>query len=263
MKIMKSIKTKIGTAPLLLFLALCVFLAGCAKLPQDDAGAKLTRFENLRGDRYTEMFLIGGDAITKNLKGGVYNTIGLNSPTGTGDTCPAEILDKVDIEALKKEYHVLAVFKNGPRLWTLDWVDVMLGTERDFNGLKARWVTWLEVPKGIDLHKKGDAAYKNITVHRNTQFGFNKGKPVFILDDPEGNPWVMKSVSLIFDPSQTYASLNDLGSHLKLPPGWKFRVQMLDKDLVLTPDNGVAHITQDDLGNTYDRAGGTYSNFKP
>jgi hypothetical protein len=38
---------------------------------------------------------------------------------------------------------------------------------------------------------------------------------------------------------------------------------VLDKDLVLTPDNGVAHITQDDLGNTYDRAGGTYSNFKP
>jgi len=158
---------------------------------------------------------------------------------------------------------VLAVFKNGPRLWTLDWLDVTLGTERDFNGLKARWVNWLEVPKGIDLHKKGDAAYKNITVQRNTHFGFNKGKPVFILDDPEGNPWVMKSVSLIFEPSQTYASLNDLGSHLKLPPGWKFRVQMLDKDLVLTPDNGVAHITQDDLGNTYDRAGGTYSNFKP
>ena len=62
-----------------------------------------------------------------------------------------------------------------------------------------------------------------------------------------------KSVSLIFDPSQTYASLNDLGSHLKLPPGWKFRVQMLDKDLVLTPDNGVAHITQDDLGNAPDQ----------
>jgi hypothetical protein len=238
-------------------------LAGCATLPPDDAGAKLTHFEDLRGNRYTEMFLIGGNAITKNLTGGVYNTVGLNSSTSTGDSSPQALLDKVDVTDLKKQYDVLGVFKNGPRLWTLDWVDVMIGTERDFNGLKARWVNWLNVPKGVDLHKKGDAAYKNITVERNTAFGFNKGKPVFILDDPEGNPWVMKSVSLIFDPHQTYEQLEDLGSRLKPAPGWKFRVQILDKDLVLTPDHGIAHITQDDLGNTYDLAGGAYSNYKP
>ena len=33
--------------------------------------------------------------------------------------------------------------------------------------------------------------------------------------------------------------------------------------LVDTPDNGVAWIVQDNLLNTYDRAGGAYSNFKP
>lgn len=38
-----------------------------AKLPDDDAGAKLMRFENGRGQRYTEIFLIGGNAITKHL----------------------------------------------------------------------------------------------------------------------------------------------------------------------------------------------------
>jgi hypothetical protein len=38
---------------------------------------------------------------------------------------------------------------------------------------------------------------------------------------------------------------------------------MLEEDLVLTPDNGVVLITQDELGNTYDRMGGPYSNFKP
>jgi hypothetical protein len=33
---------------------------------------------------------------------------------------------------------------------------------------------------------------------------------------------------------------------------------------MLTPDkDGIAHITQDDFGNTYDRVGGPYSNFKP
>jgi hypothetical protein len=236
-------------------------LAGCSTLPQDDAGAELRRFENLRANRYTEIFLIGGNAITKNLQGGVYNTVGLNSSTGTGDSSPQALLDKVDLIALKREYDVLSVYKNGPRLWTLDWVEVMVGKERDFNGLKARWVTWLNVPKEMSSHKS--VAYKSITVERNTQFGFNKGKPVFILDDPEGNSWVMKSASLIRDPNQTYDSLKDLGSRLKPAPGWQFRVQMLDRDLVLTPDNGIAHITQDELGNTYDRVGGAYSNFKP
>ena len=39
---------------------------------------------------------------------------------------------------------------------------------------------------------------------------------------------------------------------------------VLEQDLILTPDkNGVAHITQDDFGNKYDRTGGPYSNFKP
>lgn len=66
----------------------------------------------------------------------------------------------------------------------------------------------------------------------------------------------MKSASLIEDPNQTYDSLKDLGSRLKLAPGWKFRTVVLEKDLILTGDNGNLTITQDDLGNTYDRVGG-------
>ena len=73
----------------------------------------------------------------------------------------------------------------------------------------------------------------------------------------------MKSLSLEQDKAQTYESLMNLGSKLKLPAGWKFRIAVLDKDLVLTPDNGVAWIVQDDLLNTYDRVGGAYSNFQP
>ena len=34
-------------------------------------------------------------------------------------------------------------------------------------------------------------------------------------------------------------------------------------EIFLTPDNGAAHITQDELGNTYDRVGGPYSNYQP
>ena len=232
-----------------------------AKLPQDDTGAKLMRFENVSGQRYTEIFLIGGHAIIRDINAGVYNTIGLNDPNGTGDTCPQAVLDQVDVDALKKQYDILGAFKNGPRLWTLDWVEVMVGGERDFNGLKARWVMWLDVPK--EMRKHESVAYKTIHGKRDTQLGINRGSPVFLLDDPDGNTWCMKSASLIVDPNQTYESLKDLGSRLKPAPGWKFRTEVLEKDLVLTADNGAVNITQDEIGNTYDRVGGPYSNYKP
>ena len=38
---------------------------------------------------------------------------------------------------------------------------------------------------------------------------------------------------------------------------------ILDQGVILTTDAGAAKITQDDLGNTYDRVGGAYSNYKP
>ena len=167
----------------------------------------------------------------------------------------------VDVDVLKKEYDVISVFKNGPRLWCLDWVEVMAGVERDFNGLKARWVMWLGVPK--EMRKHESVAYKQIHGKRDTQLGIDKGSPAFILDDPDGNAWVMKSASLIEDPDQTYESLKDLDGRLKPAPGWKFRAVVLDKDLVLTPDNGAVQITQDELGITYDRVGGPFSNYKP
>ena len=71
------------------------------KLPRDDAGAKLMRFEGIRGQRYTEIFLIDADQSTSQLIGGVYNTVGLNDPDGTGDTTPQAVLDGIDVDALK------------------------------------------------------------------------------------------------------------------------------------------------------------------
>ena len=232
-----------------------------AKLPHDDEGATLMRFEDVRGQRYTEIFLIGGHAITRHLVAGVYNTIGMNDPAGTGDTCPQDVLDKIDVEDLKERYDLLGAFKNGPRLWCLDWVEAMVGGEQDFSGLAARWVMWLDVPK--EMRKHESVAYKPITGKRDTQLGIGKGSPAFLLDDPDGDSWCMKSASLIVDPGQTYQSLKDLGGRLTPPPGWKFRAVTLGQDLVLTPDDGAAKITQDDLGNTYDRVGGPYSNYKP
>ena len=151
--------------------------------------------------------------------------------------------------------------RNGPRLWCLDWIEVPVGVERDFNGLRARWVTWLDVPD--EMRKHESVAYKSISVKRDTQFGIDAGSPVFLLDDPDGNSWCMKSASLIVDPDQTYESLRDLGSRLEPAEGWTFRTTLLERDLVLTADDGGALITQDELRDTYDRVGGAYSNYKP
>ncbi len=71
-----------------LFLGFCVFLTGCAKLPDDGADAKVMRFDNLRDVRYAEVFLIGGDALTHNLEAAFYNTTGLNNSEDPRNTAP-------------------------------------------------------------------------------------------------------------------------------------------------------------------------------
>lgn len=262
MAMSKGMKWGLGIVAVLAVAAAVLYPRLVVSLPPDGAEAKLNTFKGTYGHRYTEMFLIGGNAITKNLEANVYNTWGLNGSDTTGDSSPAVLLDKIDVKEIAKQYHMLAAFKNGARLWTLDWIEVQMGKELDFGGMKARWVNWLDL-RGIST-EPGAADYKNITVTRRTRFGFNKGTRISVLDDAQGNPWVMKSFSLITFPDQNFADIANLGSRLKLPAGWKFRSVVLEQDLVLTPDStGTAHITQDDFGNTYDRAGGPFSNFKP
>lgn len=257
-------KTNRKTTCLIAFaVATVALLCGCAKVPHDGDNAKTIRFDDLRDVRYAEVFLIGGNAITKNLDAVFYNSTELNNSADPRNTCPQELWDKVDPEALKKEYKVLGVFKNGPRHWVMEWIELPVGAERDFNGLKARWFGEVQLPKDVDLKKKGSTAYKPTTVARKSKMGFAKDKPVFVLEDPQGRPWVMQAYSLIVDPTQTYDSLKDLGSKLKLADGWKFRVTILKDDLEIQAVNGVAHIVQDDLGNTYDLCADGSSNFIP
>jgi len=170
---------------------------------------------------------------------------------------------KVDSETLKKQYDVLAVFKNGPRGWATDWTDTPIGAEKSFDGLKARWITEVTLPPDMDVTKKGSSAYKPTTVARKSQMGFDKGKPIFILDDPDGMPWVMQAYSLVVDPNLTYNDLQTLDKKLKLAPGWKYRVKILDQDLTIRAVNGIARLVQDDLENTYDACFETACSSKP
>jgi hypothetical protein len=230
-------------------------------LPSDDADAVLTRIDDARGQRYGEITLLAEDAATGRRFGSVYNTTGLNDPSAAGDSCPRELWEQIDPDAIAKEYDAFGTRLNGPRLWCLDWLEAMIGAERDFAGLKAHWAAWLDLTD--QQHRPGPAAYTPMISRRDTRFGFDSGSTAYVLDDPGGSSWVLKSVNLVAQPGQTYEALTGLGDRLKLPRGWAFRAVALDADLVLTPDNGTAPIIQDDLGNAYDRAGEPFSNDHP
>jgi len=265
MVISKNIKWAVGiVAAVIVVAGIVVYSKAVSDIPPDNAQASEIKFDNLMGTRYTEILLVFGNALTGNFTAGVYNTMGLNgaNPAGGGDSTPAAIVNKIDMQKLKEEHGALKAIKNGARLWTVDHVTGKIGKERDFQGLKARWVMWFPIPEEI---RKGttENPYKVMTAHRDTSMSIDKGSRAYILDDPQGITWVMKSASLIKDQNQKFEDLKDLGSRLKLPPGWKFRSPILEQDLIFMSDNGWAQITQDDFGNTYDRMGGPYSNYKP
>ena len=173
----------------------------------------------------------------------------MNIAADKQDSCPAEMWSKVDAKALKDEFHVLGVFKNGPRHWMYDWIETPIGNVKSLNGLQFRWINYVQLPP--NMFQQGSTFYKPTTVERKSHQGYAKGQTVFILDDPEGTPWVMQAYSLIVDPNLKYEDLKTLGTKLKLPPGWKYRFKVLDSDLELHAINGTARIVQDDLEGTY------------
>jgi len=214
----------------------------------------------MRDVRYCEVFLMCGDAGSN-----VYNTASLNNKKDPKDTCPKELLANFSTEAVKEQYQVQGVFLNGPRYFLMDSMNIPTGTKvRDFNGLEARWMTNLQLPPGIRVGAgKTETAYVPSTVERKSEFFFDRCKPVFILDDPNGTAWVMKSYSKSVDPNLTYDGLQTLGTRLKLPPGWKYRVEVRDQDLTIAPVNGTQRITQDELQNTYDACDEGACTYKP
>lgn len=256
-------KKSIITLSILAVIAIAAFLVynkAVLPKPDDKANAKVMEFNSLMGTQYTEVLLVWGNGITKDLTAGVYNTVGLNSPDSTGNTSRDEVVSKLDLEQIQKDNKSLKVILNGPRLWTVDRVEVNAGVIRDFGGMEARWVMWFPIPKGF---KQGSFGYQPMEVIRDTRMHINAGSSAFLMDDPDGNTYVMKSADRIFHPDQKYADLKDLGAKLKLPEGWKFRAVVLEKDFSFYPDNGKGWIVQDDIGNTYDRIGGKYSNYIP
>ena len=88
---------------------------------------------------------------------------------------------------------------------------------------------------------------------------------MLLLDDAEGDTWIMKGLQLGLKPQHTYEQFaaTGAGNFKKLQPGWKFRIKTLEKDLIEVPENGVAKIMPDEFFNIYDKTGAGMSNYKP
>ncbi|WP_144004894.1 hypothetical protein [Solidesulfovibrio fructosivorans] len=236
------------------------FAAGKKQVPVPATARNMT-FKSLRGVQYCEIWMLVGSPET-GITGHYFNTSNLNDGTNKMDTCPQAMWSKVDAKALHDDYDTYTVFKNGPRGWTMDSVTIPVGPVDTFDGLKARWWGKGVLPKGADF-KKGLEPYKPLKSHRKSVFTFKKGEPVFIIEDAQGTPWVMQAFSKIVDPAMSYNALKTLGDRIKPASGWKYRVAIPEKDLVVSTPKGYNWIVQDEFGNTYDACKEGACNFQP
>jgi len=260
-------KMKVALLISIFFMAIATVSNGQKKtnVLADGANAKSGRVENMHMTRFIEIFLAAPDATTGKLVAACYNT--MFTPQGipaSKNTAPQELVEGLDFEKMKQEYGLKGASLNGPKNWTPDWTDIEMGVERDFNGIKATWVAQLNMGDNTGGVSES-TPYKPMTILRKSALGWNKGTTVLLLDDAEGNTWILKGFQLGLKPQHTYEQFVAAGqsNFKKLPAGWKFRVKTLDKDLIETPENGAATIMADEFFNVYDKTGPGMTNYQP
>ena len=169
----------------------------------------------------------------------------------------------MDPKRIAKQYQALSAVISPPRYWTLDWLSDRVGEVRNFGGLDAAWMGNSLAPRAAASGKPGSTGYHTVLVARTAVEGFKKGSQVYLLDDPKARTWIMVAYTDKDSPGLTIDKLHSLGDVLKLPQGWKFRTEKLDKDLILEPKAGFTPVTQDELGDIYHLTGPRQSNFVP
>jgi hypothetical protein len=263
---MNIIGKKVQKFAMLVAVSGALLVAGCATLEENMAASKkanLVPGKQLsvaaEGDKlvFCEVALITGTS-KANAIADFYNS------TGT-DICTPERFAGLDKAKIKEETGAREVFLNPSRRWTFDQLDVYEdGIERTFGGIK---MTWMGVVPVSELEKGVTKGHYNPGyIFRNNQYTFKKGREIYLLDAPDGEVFVMQSFSNYKQQKVTLADARNLGSVLTLPPGWKFRSVVLDRDLIVNQKrtNGLAHVFQDDMLNAYQGCdGGKAFNFVP
>jgi hypothetical protein len=222
----------------------------------DGAGAKLKRFEDTHQVRYIEIFLAAREAKSGGLVAACFNSMfSSKGIPASKDTAPQTQVKGLDFQKMKTDFGVLGASLNGPKLWLPDWVEVSVGNERQFNGIAMPWVAQLDM--GTNTSVTETTPYKPMTIARESGLGWKKGTTALLLDDAEGNTWIMKGFQLGLKPQHTYEQFIAAGASKfkQLPPGWNVRIKTLEKDLTEVPEGGVATIMSDEYFNIYDKTG--------
>lgn len=211
-----------------------------------DFGRSVDGVENSSADtfgkRYGEVLLVSQTPTGPQVA--VFNTFPLND-------CPHDAWSALDPRALAEENGVAAALLNGPRYWLMSEIvktreDV--GEKRTFGGIE------MLQQATVELSSMNPAPFSVNKVSRRTVFVFGAGRPVFELLDPHGQRWVMQSWSQTVDPALSLADLPGLGTRLQLPDGWSYRTSTLTSPLRIDTTTEAAHVTQDNLANTYSLA---------
>ncbi|WP_419656140.1 hypothetical protein [Desulfosarcina variabilis] len=232
----------------------------------DGVNASHKRVDGLHLTRYIEMFLAARSPDTGSVVAACYNSMFTSKGIpASRDTAPQVLVEGLDFDKLKNKYSVLGASLNGPKLWTPDWSEFEAGAERSFNGIPATWVAQLNMGGDGASGVSESTPYQAVTIARKSGIGWNKGTTVLLLDDADGNTWIMKGFQLGLKPQHTYNEFISGGASMfkKLPPGWKVRVKTLEKDLIERPENGVATIMPDEHFNVYDKTGPGMTNYTP
>ena len=194
---------------------------------------------DLSRKRYGEVLLVTtGDA---GPQATVYNSFPLND-------CPAELWSALDPQAIATENAAAAALLNGPRYWLMNAIEKTPQGPRvtkTFGGIE------MIQQATVLLSSMSPAPYSVNEVSRHTVFVFNAGEQVYELVDPDGQRWVMQSWSQVADPNLSRADLPGLASRLNLPSGWTYRPRVLTDTLRVDTTTRPAHVTQDDLANSY------------
>lgn len=198
--------------------------------------------------RYCEILLLTGSG--EELEARVYNTMGLND-------CPQAAWEAIDLEAAAADNDAQAAVRNGPRYWVLDLITPIadddatpipeFGETVTFGELEMFLAATISLAPGASGENE---AYTVIEVVRSTVFTYVAGRRIYELEDPEGNRYIMQSMSQMNDPSLQLHNLRSLDERLELPEGWFFSTRVLTEPLQLTA-NGVARVVTDELSNTY------------
>jgi hypothetical protein len=202
------------------------------------------RVEGLRGTRYGEIILARFDGTSFSAE--VWNTMGFND-------CPPAEYAELDEQAIAAERGALMALKNGPRHWVLDAIEAQMrqtAPTTKFGTLEM----FLAATVDFGANPPSPLPYVERRVARDTVFEWAAGTPLYELTSAEGTAYVMQALSLAVDPGQTLDTLSTLPQHLEIPAGWKFATRIQDRPLrLLSDEDGIATVLQDDFANTYQR----------